>query len=67
MDEQKFATLNNWQITWMLIKAPIMGALFVMFLPVIGFVIFGKFGVDKAVEVMRKRFKHGDKHTAGVV
>ena len=66
MDEQKFATLSNWQIAWMLIRAPFMGALFVVFLPVIGFVLVGKIGLEKAVQVMRTRLKH-IKHIAGVV
>lgn len=33
MDEQK---LTGWQVAGLLIKAPLMGALFVMFLPFLG-------------------------------
>lgn len=41
MDEQK---LTGWQITWLLIKAPLLGALFCMFLPFIGIAMIAWYG-----------------------
>jgi len=42
--------MSNWKILGRLLMAPIMGGLFVVFLPVIGFVELGKFVVLKGIE-----------------
>lgn len=50
--------MTNWQIAKRLISAPLLGAAFVVFLPVIGFVLVGKFGIEKMVAAMQKlRYK----------
>jgi len=46
--------MSHWQIAQRLIAAPIMGAAFVVFMPVIGFVMLGIFGVEKMIASLRK-------------
>lgn len=58
--------LKGWQVAGLLVMAPLMGAAFVIFLPFAGFVIVGKALVEKAIAIMRDRYKQL-KHFAGVV
>lgn len=44
--------MSNWKILGRLVMAPVWGGLFVVFLPIIGFVELGKFVVLKGIEVV---------------
>ena len=46
--------VSNWKILGMLIMAPIMGAAYVAFLPCAGFVLVGKYGLEKLACMARK-------------
>lgn len=53
--------ISGWQIAWMLIRAPFLGAMFCIFLPVIGIVIMTAFVLEKLVGLVRKVDKHTTK------
>jgi hypothetical protein len=52
------------QIVWMLFKAPFLGAMFCIFLPVIGIVVTTAFVLEKLVGFARKVDKHTTKLTS---
>lgn len=55
------------QTTLMLMTAPLMGALFCVFLPFIGIFMLAKYGIEKLVRAMRHIIKRSATTTASVV